>query len=48
MMKVLLVGWYIVWNREKKIRNRKISCLVASVVIGFCVVLLKNNLYSHP
>ena len=42
MMKVLLVGWYIEWNREIKIRNRKISCFVASVVIGFCGVLQKK------
>ena len=36
MVKDILVGWYIEWKREMKIRKMEITCLAAAVVIGFC------------
>ena len=36
VMKALLAGCEVEWEGEEQLSKRRISCLAAAVVIGFC------------
>ena len=36
VVKALLVRWEVYWKGVHQLRKRRVSCVLAAVVIGFC------------
>ena len=45
MVKSFLAGLEVEWKESTRPRKRKISCVAAAVVIGFCEVLIGEEFF---